>query len=56
MKNSKAAGPVARVFRDAMLPVILKMTADSKAQKQIYDYHIDWDAPVTAESTLSGVT
>jgi 2-polyprenyl-6-methoxyphenol hydroxylase-like FAD-dependent oxidoreductase len=44
INNSKAAGPVTRVFRDAMLPVILTMTADSKALRQTYGYHIDWDA------------
>lgn len=43
MNSSKAAGPVARVFRDAMLPAILKMAANSKAHEQIYDHHIDWD-------------
>ncbi len=48
INNSKAAGPVARVFRDAMLPTILKMTADSKALRETVDYHIDWDARVTA--------
>src|SRR5262249_34395321 len=30
INNSKAAGPTARIFRDAMLPVILAMTANSK--------------------------
>ncbi len=45
INNSKAASPVASVFRDAMLPMILKMTANSKALTQTYDYHIDWDAP-----------
>jgi FAD-dependent urate hydroxylase len=45
INNSEAAGPVARVFRDAMLPTVMKMTADNKALKQTYDYHIDWDAP-----------
>ena len=54
INNSKAAGPVARVFRDAMLPTILTMTADSKANRQTYDHHIDWDAPVT--STERSVT
>ena len=48
INNIKAAGPVARVFRDAVLPMILTMTADSKALKQTYDYHIDWDAPSIA--------
>ncbi len=45
INNSKAAGPVARVLRDAMLPAILKSTANSKAHRQTYDYHIDWDVP-----------
>ena len=45
INNSKAAGPVVRVVRDAMLPMILRMTADSKALQQTYDYHIDWDGP-----------
>ena len=48
INNSKAAGPIARIFRDAMLPVILAMTANSKAQKQAYDYHINWDGPTPA--------
>jgi 2-polyprenyl-6-methoxyphenol hydroxylase-like FAD-dependent oxidoreductase len=43
INNSKAAGPVGRVLRDAMLPAILKLTADSKAQRQPYEHHIDWD-------------
>jgi 2-polyprenyl-6-methoxyphenol hydroxylase-like FAD-dependent oxidoreductase len=48
INNSKAAGPVGRVFRDVMLPMILTMTADSKALRQTYDYHIDWDTPIRA--------
>lgn len=43
INNSKAAGPVGRRLRDAMLPLILTMTADSKALRQTYGYHIDWD-------------
>jgi 2-polyprenyl-6-methoxyphenol hydroxylase-like FAD-dependent oxidoreductase len=48
VNSSKAAGPVARVFRDAMLPLILKMTANSKQARFVYDYHVDWDSPMTA--------
>lgn len=48
INNSKIAGPVGRVVRDAMLPPILKMTADSKALRQTFDYHVDWDAPIRA--------
>jgi FAD-dependent urate hydroxylase len=48
INNSKAAGPVTRIFRDAMLPTILKLTADSNALKQTYGYHIDWDIHIPA--------
>ena len=48
INNSKAAGPVGRVLRDAILPMILKLTADSKVQDEIYDYRIEWDGPALA--------
>ena len=48
MNRSKTAGPVGRVMRDAMLPFVLTMTADSKALRQSFDYHIDWDTASTA--------
>jgi FAD-dependent urate hydroxylase len=44
--SSKAAGPLARVIRDAMLPPLLKMTAGSKAVRQNFAYHLDWNAPL----------
>jgi 2-polyprenyl-6-methoxyphenol hydroxylase-like FAD-dependent oxidoreductase len=44
VNNSKAAGPVGRVIRDAMMPVIMKFVANSRATNGIFDYHIDWDA------------
>jgi FAD-dependent urate hydroxylase len=44
VNNSKAAGPVGRVMRDSMMPVIMKIVANSRATNGIYDYHIDWDA------------
>ena len=50
MNSRKAAGPVSRVLRDAMLPAILRLTADTKAVREIYEHHVDWDAraPVPA--------
>ena len=42
--NSKAAGPIGRVLRDAMLPTILKLTVNAKAHRQTYDHHIEWGA------------
>lgn len=52
INNSKIAGPFGRVVRDAMMPPIMKMTADSKALRQTFDYHLEWDAParVTARA------
>ena len=38
----------ARVVRDAMLPAILKLTADGKAQRRIHEHHIEWGAPAVA--------
>jgi len=43
VSNSKAATVVSRVFRDAMLPHILKLIANSKHSRQLYGYHIDWE-------------
>jgi FAD-dependent urate hydroxylase len=44
--NVKAAGPVARVLRDAVLPVFLRRQA-AQAQAWLHGHHIDWDTPVT---------
>ena len=44
INNSKAAGPVGRVVRDAMLPAILRLTADTKAYRETHGYRIDWNA------------
>jgi FAD-dependent urate hydroxylase len=46
INNSKAAGPVGRLLRDAMMPTILKLTADAKAHRQTFEYHVDWEDPV----------
>ncbi|MEV0719907.1 FAD-dependent monooxygenase, partial [Asanoa sp. NPDC050611] len=40
--SSKAAGPVGRVIRDAVLPAVLRVTASSTAQRKVFDYHVDW--------------
>jgi 2-polyprenyl-6-methoxyphenol hydroxylase-like FAD-dependent oxidoreductase len=48
INSSKAAGAVARVFRDAMLPFILKLAANSKQTRWVFDYAIDWERPTPA--------
>jgi FAD-dependent urate hydroxylase len=44
--NSKAAGPIGRVIRDLMMPLILKRLANGGSLAWMHDYHIDWDAKV----------
>jgi FAD-dependent urate hydroxylase len=34
------------VFRDLMMPVVLKHFASEKAHEWMYRYHIDWDEKV----------
>lgn len=54
VNSSKAAGPVARVFRDAMLPVVLKMTANHRAIRETYDHRVDWGTPVGENLSSQG--
>ena len=42
--SSKAAGPVGRVVRDAVLPVFLRLGERSGAHEQAYGHRVDWDA------------
>ena len=48
--NGKAAGPIARVLRDLMMPVFLKRAAGSgqRSLAWVHDYHVDWDEKVAA--------
>ena len=48
INNSKTAGPITRALRDAILPAVMKMAANSRQATAAYRYHIDWDAPITA--------
>ncbi len=45
--NNKAPGPVARVLRDLMLPIILKRVGGKGGPDAwVHDHHIDWDERV----------
>jgi FAD-dependent urate hydroxylase len=48
INSSKTATPLTRILRDATLPAIMKMAANSKQATAAYRYHIDWDTPTTA--------
>ena len=45
---SKAAGPIARVVRDLMMPVFLKRAAGKgdRSMAWMHDYRIDWNEQV----------
>jgi FAD-dependent urate hydroxylase len=51
--NSKAAGPVGRVVRDAFLPIFLRRQGQ-QAAAWLHEYTIDWDAPVTVDVPAVG--
>ena len=47
--SQKAAGPVARVLRDAFMPIVLR-SQGHQAITWLHEYRIDWDAPVAAHA------
>jgi 2-polyprenyl-6-methoxyphenol hydroxylase-like FAD-dependent oxidoreductase len=52
----KAAGPIARVFRDLFLPVAMKLLAKPEKVAWQFDHRIDWDARVAPPSpTIAAV-
>jgi 2-polyprenyl-6-methoxyphenol hydroxylase-like FAD-dependent oxidoreductase len=52
--NSKAAGPVGRVLRDLMMPMVLKRVANGGSLAWMHDYHIDWSQKVAYGGTRNG--
>lgn len=47
MNRSKAPSAAGRTIRDALLPVVLRKAGTGKAQRAVYDHHLEWDAPST---------
>jgi len=58
--SDKAAGPFARVLRDLLMPVAMKLLAKPEKMAWQFDYRIDWDAsapgaaPAPLQRTASG--
>jgi 2-polyprenyl-6-methoxyphenol hydroxylase-like FAD-dependent oxidoreductase len=52
--NSKAAGPVARVIRDLILPLVFNRAAKDggKSMTWLQGHHIDFDEPITPITQL----
>jgi FAD-dependent urate hydroxylase len=44
--STKTAGPVGRMARDLLLPVVFKLLVTEKSQAWMHNYHVDWDPPV----------
>jgi 2-polyprenyl-6-methoxyphenol hydroxylase-like FAD-dependent oxidoreductase len=44
--NKAASNPIARWFRDLLLPFFLKSLNNSAALDWLYAYTVDWEAPV----------
>lgn len=53
--SDKAAGPVARVLRDALMPIAMKILAKPEKMSWQIDYRIDWDATVIPSATAKAV-
>ncbi|WP_394620344.1 FAD-dependent monooxygenase [Lentzea sp. JNUCC 0626] len=51
----KALGPVARIPRDLIMSLAMKLVTRDPSQ-WIYDHHIDWDEPVSATLARSSPT
>jgi FAD-dependent urate hydroxylase len=45
--STKTQGPVGRVVRDLMLPLVFRFLVTDRSMAWIYDHHLDWDAPAT---------
>jgi FAD-dependent urate hydroxylase len=50
--SDKAAGPVARILRDLVMPVAMKLLAKPGKMAWQFDYRVDWAAPVTVRETV----
>jgi 2-polyprenyl-6-methoxyphenol hydroxylase-like FAD-dependent oxidoreductase len=46
--TAKAAGPVGRVVRDLVLPVVAKRLAAKNPMGWIFDHDVDWSTPVSS--------
>ncbi len=52
----KAAGPVARILRDALLPTAMRLLAKPEKMAWQFNYRIDWDAPVSPDNEPAPAT
>jgi 2-polyprenyl-6-methoxyphenol hydroxylase-like FAD-dependent oxidoreductase len=46
--SAKTPGPVGRVLRDLLLPVVFRFVVTDRSQAWIHDHHLDWEVGVRA--------
>jgi 2-polyprenyl-6-methoxyphenol hydroxylase-like FAD-dependent oxidoreductase len=52
--TGKAPGPAGALLRDLMMPAFMRMMAKRDPMGWMFDYRIDWDAPVGARGGPRG--
>ena len=51
--SSKAAGPIGRVLRDRALPLVFRYLVTERSMSWLYEHHVEWDRPVTADQRVA---
>jgi 2-polyprenyl-6-methoxyphenol hydroxylase-like FAD-dependent oxidoreductase len=54
--SAKTPGPVGRVLRDLMLPLVFRFLVTDRYQAWIYDHHVDWDGSAAPQPSQPGRT
>jgi FAD-dependent urate hydroxylase len=47
--SRKAPGPLGRVLRDLLLPLVFRYLVTEKSARWMYDHHIEWERPITVD-------
>jgi len=47
--SSKAAGPIGRIVRDRMLPLVFRYVVTEKSMAWMHEHHIDWQRSIQAD-------
>lgn len=51
--SSKAAGPIGRIVRDRMLPLVFRYVVTEKSMAWMFEHHIDWKGPVASNAKVA---
>ncbi len=47
--SQKTPGAIGRIVRDMLLPLLFRFVVTEKSLAWMYDYHVDWQAPLVTE-------